>query len=355
MVGIAQVFGQPYGLFHRAAGVGRHEVGHDVLLHALLLVDPFVFLHKLLVYGVRGLAHHAQHLIGHVLRRDLQLAGDVIAHQLLEKRVARVGQQIVEPDAAADEDLLDARQLAELPQQGQVIRMVGDQVFTGGREQALPCRARAALQLLFAGGLAEIRRRAADVMDVALEARRMRHALGFPEDRLLRAGLDDPPLMERQRAEAACAVAAPAGGQAEFDLRDGRNAAKLFVRWVERAAVRKIVDMIHFLLRKRLLRRVLDEKFMVAIRLDEPLGAEGVGVAVLDRKTLGVDARIFLHIREGRERDGRDRCIRLTGLIDRAVDIRDVLRIHAVVERVRDLDDGALPHAVDQKIGLRIE
>ena len=183
----------------------------------------------------------------------------------------------------------------------------------------------------------------------------MRHALGFPEDRLLRAGLDDPPLMERQRTEAARAEAAPAGGQAEFDLRDGRNAAKLFVRWVERAAVRKIVDMIHLLLRKRLLRRVLDDKFMVAIRLDEPLGAEGVGVAVLDGKALGVDARIFLHIREGRERDGRDGCIRLTGLIDCAVDICDVLRIHAVVERVRDLDDGALSHAVDQKISLRIE
>ena len=161
--------------------------------------------------------------------------------------------------------------------------------------------------------------------------------------------------MERQRTEAARAEAAPAGGQAEFDLRDGRNAAKLFVRWVERAAVRKIVDMIHFLLRKRLLRRVLDDKFMVAIRLDEPLGAEGVGVAVLDGKALGVDARIFLHIREGRERDGRDGCIRLTGLIDCAVDIRDVLRVHAVVERVRDLDDGALSHAVDQKISLRIE
>ena len=115
------------------------------------------------------------------------------------------------------------------------------------------------------------------------------------------------PLMERQRAKAARAEAAPAGGQAEFDLRDGWNAAKFFVRRMERAAVWKIVDMIHLLLRKRLLRRVLDDEFMVAIRLNEPLGAEGVGVAVLDRKTLGVDARVFLHIREGRERNGRER------------------------------------------------
>ena len=335
--------------------MGRHEIGHDILPHALLLVDPFVFLHKLLVDGMRGLAHHAQHLIGHMLRRDLQLAGNMIAHQFLEKRVARVGQQIIEPDAAADEYLFDARQLPEFPQQGQVIRVVGDQVFAGGGEQALSCRARAALQLLFAGGLAEVRCRAADVMDVALEARRMRHALGFPEDRLLRAGLDDPALMERQRAKAARAEAAPAGGQAEFDLRDGWNAAKFFVRRMERAAVRKIVDMIHLLLRKRLLRRVLDDEFVLAIRLNEPLGAEGVGVAVLDRKTLGVDARVFLHVREGREHNGGNGRVRLSGLIDCAVDICDVLRIHAVVERVRNLDDGALTHAVDQKISLRIE
>ena len=80
---------------------------------------------------MRGLAHHAQHLIGHMLRRDLQLAGNMIAHQFLEKRVARVGQQIIEPDAAADEYLFDARQLPEFPQQGQVIRVVGDQVFAG--------------------------------------------------------------------------------------------------------------------------------------------------------------------------------------------------------------------------------
>ena len=192
-------------------------------------------------------------------------------------------------------------------------------------------------------------------MDVALEAGGMGHGLGLLQDRRVRTGLDDAALMERQRAEAARAEAAAAGGQAEFDLRDGRNAAKLFVRRVERAAVRKIVDMIHFLLRKRLLRRVLDDKFMVAIRLDEPLGAEGVGVAVLDGKALGVDARIFLHIREGWEHNGGNRRVRLAGLIDRAVDIRDVLRVHAVVERVRDLDDGALSHAVDQKIGLRIE
>ena len=49
-----------------------------------------------------------------MLRRDLQLAGDVVAHELLEKRVGRVGQQVVKADAAADKDLLDAGELAQL-------------------------------------------------------------------------------------------------------------------------------------------------------------------------------------------------------------------------------------------------
>ena len=52
-----------------------------------------------------------------MLGRDLELAGDVVAHELLEKRVGGIGQQVIEADAAADEDLFDVRQLAELAQQ----------------------------------------------------------------------------------------------------------------------------------------------------------------------------------------------------------------------------------------------
>ena len=63
--------------------------------------------------------------------------------------------------------------------------MVGNEVFTWRGEQTLPRRACAALELLFAGGLAEICRWAADVVDIALEAGGVGHGLGFLEDRFL--------------------------------------------------------------------------------------------------------------------------------------------------------------------------
>ena len=206
-------------------------------------------------------------------------------------------------------------------------------------------------------GLAEIRRRAADVVDVALEIGLARHEPSAScEDRRVRAGLDDAALMERQRAETARAEAAAAGRQAEFDLARSPGTPPSFsYARVIRPAVGKIVDVIHLLLRKRLLRRVLHDEFVLGIRLDEPLGAEGVGIAVLDGEALGVGAGVFLDLGIGREDDGGDGIVDGAGLVDGPVNVRDVLHVHAVVERVRNLHHGALAHAVDQKIGLRIE
>ena len=73
--------------------------------------------------------------------------------------------------------------------------------------------------------------------------------------------------MERQRAEIAGSKAAPAGGQAELNFRNRGYAAERFVARVIYAAVGKIVDRVHLLLRKRLLRRILHDKFVVGIGL----------------------------------------------------------------------------------------
>ena len=229
------------------------------------------------------------------------------------------------------------------------------EIRTDFAADAVAVAAGAGYALLAAGFMAEIGRRAADVVDVALEAGGMGHGLGFLQDRRVRTGLDDAALMERQRAEAARAEAAAAGGQAEFDLADRRDAAELFVRRMIGPAVGKTVDVIHLLLAQGLLRRVLHDEFALGIRLDEPLGAEGVGIAVLDGEALGVGAGVFLDLGIGREDDGGDGIVDGAGLVDGPVDVRDVLHVHAVVERVRDLHHGTLAHAVDQKIGLRIE
>ena len=98
--------------------MGAHEIGHQVLLHAIALVQPLVLLLEPLVDLEMGLAHVVQHLRGAVLRSDLQLPGDVIAHQLGQELAVLLAQQVVEPDAAADEHLLHPRHRPDLPQQG---------------------------------------------------------------------------------------------------------------------------------------------------------------------------------------------------------------------------------------------
>ena len=103
--------------------------------------------------------------------------------------------------------------------------------------------------------------------------------------------------MERQRAEIARAEAAPAGGQAELNFRNRGYAAERFIARVIRAAVGKIIDRVHLLLRKRLLRRILHDKFVVGIGFQQPLGRKWVGVLVLEIEAFGVFAFAFLKVR----------------------------------------------------------
>ena len=71
-----------------------------------------------------------------MLGRDLELARNVVLHQLAEKGVVMVGHHVIIPQAGAHKDLFDAFNLPQFAQQIQVIRMIGLQAFTGRGEQA---------------------------------------------------------------------------------------------------------------------------------------------------------------------------------------------------------------------------
>ena len=159
-----------------------------------------------------------------MLRRDLELPGDMVLHQLLEKRRFMVGQKIVKPDTAADEDLFDPRQLPQLSQELEIVTVIGLQIFAGGGEETLLVGAGTVGQLLLTGGLAEICRGAADIVNIALEGRIFRHVPRLGQDGFVASRLDDAALVEGQGAEAAAAEAAPVGDQAEFDLLQRRDA-----------------------------------------------------------------------------------------------------------------------------------
>ena len=102
------------------------------------------------------------------------------------------------------------------------------------------------------------------------------------------AGLNDAALVERQRAEAACAEAPAAAGKT-FHFFNGGDAAEGFVIRVIGARIGQGVGVIHFFGRKRHLRRILhDEQVIVRVGLDERFRRERVGVEILIVKAFRV-------------------------------------------------------------------
>ena len=104
--------------------------------------------------------------------------------------------------------------------------MVCFDVLAGGWEQAALVLAAAVFLLLFAGRKAEIRGRAADIVDVALEAGHLRDLFRFFDHALVASHLNVASLMERERAEVARAEAAAVVDDGELYLLNGRYAAE---------------------------------------------------------------------------------------------------------------------------------
>ena len=271
----------------------------------------------------------------------------MVLHQLLEEGVLFVRQKVVKSNAAADEDLFHPRELAQLPKQGHIVGVVGIHIFAGCGVEALPPAAGTFGQLLFAGRVAEIGGGAAHIVDVALEILVLHHELRLFQDGFMAPHLDDPPLVEGQGAEGAGPEAAPVAHQAKLHFLNGGHAPGLFVAGVVGAAVGKIVNRVHFRRGQGLLGRVLHHKFF-SVLLRQPLGGEGVAVAVLNFEGLGVAALIFLHFLKGGQQDGGEALIQLGGFENRAVDVGDVLYVHAGVQGIGNLHNALFSHAVHQ-------
>ncbi len=88
------------------------KVWHHVLLESVFAVQAFKFTAERVVDGAARLAHHREHRVAHMLGRYAQLARDMVFQQLAQKLVRGICHGVVKTDAAADEDLFDARQLA---------------------------------------------------------------------------------------------------------------------------------------------------------------------------------------------------------------------------------------------------
>lgn len=135
---VAEIFGQLHRFLQGGSWVGGHEVWHQILIHSQFFIELLIFFPEALVYRIFRFSHTAEYGIGNMLRRHLQLAADMMENQLPEKSIILIRQQIVEPDAGTDEDLLDAGQTAQAAQKLQIILVIGFQVGAGPGEQARP-------------------------------------------------------------------------------------------------------------------------------------------------------------------------------------------------------------------------
>ncbi len=133
------------GLAQGRAGVAGHEVGNQVLLLAAFLGQLEVFLTEGLIDVEVGLAHAPQDGGGAMLGGHLQLTRHVILHQLAEESIIGVGQEVVEADARADEDLFHLGQSLDGLQKLDVFRVIRDEVGAGLGGEALAIGAHAVL------------------------------------------------------------------------------------------------------------------------------------------------------------------------------------------------------------------
>ena len=162
----------------------RHQVWNKVLL----LANPFGFLikhrRKLSVDVDMRLTHAVENMVAAMFRRNLQLTGDMMCDQFLQKPVVLSGQHIVIPDTRTDKHLFDTGNLTDLPQHVQILRMVDLQRRTGGRCKAFfAALAKTCCQLFFTGRMAKISGWAADIMDIPFKSRQRCQQSGFFEDR----------------------------------------------------------------------------------------------------------------------------------------------------------------------------
>ena len=308
-----------------------------------------VFIEKPFIYRDRRLAHIAEHRIDAVLRRHLELAGDVVLHKLRKERTVLIAENIVKPHAGAHEHLLDARDGAQLPQQREIVPVVGHEIFTRRRRKAVLQGTHAVFELLFAARCAEVRRRAADIGDIALPERVVRHGLHLADDGLVASRCDHPPLMERERAEVAPAEASAVVDDTEAHLLNGRNAAERLVHRVRLARIGKRRHGVELLRFERHSRRVNDKEF-IPVRLRERLSPDGVVLGILRARGERVLLPILAHLLKRRQDHRALR--RFVGNDRRAADAAQGL---PVAQAVCGLERCALAHAVNENVGARIE
>ena len=165
--------------------------------------------------------------------------------------------------------------------------MIHRKICTGLGEEALAIRAGAEFHLLFAGGVTEIGRRSADVVDISLEAGHLRDGLCFFDDGFMAARGHHATLQERDRAERAGAKAAARVRKGELNLFNRGHAAQFVIIRMPGPLEGQGIDAVKFLAGERHIRLSLDH-VALAVLLADGLAAHRVLLVVLHKECLTI-------------------------------------------------------------------
>ena len=211
------------------------------------------------------------------------------------------------------------------------------------------------LELLVAGRAAKVCRRSAHVVDVALKLGIAREQLGLAHDRVVAAHLQHAALVEGQRAKRALTKTAAVGANGKLDLGKGRHAARRVVIGMPIACVGEFGHLVHLVGGERGRRWVLHHIDAVGVGLYQTMPGDGVHVLLLYVKAARVIELVGGKVVPAGQQVVVVDLVERAGAVDGAVDIGDLIDGQPRVERVGDLDDRVLAHAVDEDVGARVE
>jgi len=345
---------EPVELLHVPIAAARSG-GHKVIGQKLLFVHFAVGLVELILevqqhVGV-GFAHEFQHLGGHVLGRDLQLAGDVVGSQAFGVAAARflIEDYHVVAYARSNEHPFHAGYRPQPLEQGDLPAVVQRQRGTGPRPKAFPVFAGALFQLFRTFDTVHVRRRAADVVDDAVETRPSSDALGLADQGVLATGDDRPALMDGDGTEGAFTVAAAVAGERVLNGVQGLNDAVLGIVRMDGVLVIQFVNAVQFRLGQQPGRRVLNQQ-AVAMSLVKAFGCQGIAVLVEETEGAAELAGIVGTVFEGRHLK-----IACRGLMIGIAESADTVPVPPVPQTGGQLQIGQFRHAVGDSVCLGIE
>ena len=161
--------------------------------------------------------------------------------------------------------------------------------------------------------------------------------------------------MEGEGAKRALAKTAAVGADGKLDLGKGRHAACRVVVGMPIACVGELGHLVHLIGGERRRRRVLHHIDAVGVGLYQAMPGDGVHVLLLNVKAARVVELVGGKVVPAGQQVVVVDLVERTRAVDGAVDIGDLIDGQSRVERVGDLDNRVLAHAVDEDVGARVE